>query len=98
MDVWIVVQKLFCLNENVHWLDGNTFFFLMQVTQTHRDHRYATWTLKTREGKYLSVNEQNELILGDQPTVFTVMFIGRNRQFVKLYIPGKGYVKVMFTG
>lgn len=69
----------------------------MQLTQTHRDHRYADWTLKTREGKYLSVNEQNELILSDQPTVFKVMFIARNRQFVKLYVPGKGYVKVMFT-
>lgn len=97
MDLWIVIQNLFLpqLERSLTW--WKHFFFLMQLTQTHRDHRYADWTLKTREGKYLSVNEQNELILSDQPTVFKVMFIARNRQFVKLYVPGKGYVKVMFT-
>ena len=58
-------------------------------------HRYANWTLKAGSGKYLSVNEQNELILSDEPTVFKVFFIGMNRQFVKLFVTGKGFVKVI---
>ncbi|CAH3178702.1 unnamed protein product, partial [Porites lobata] len=57
-------------------------------------HRYANWTLKAASGKYLSVNEQNELILSDQPTIFKVFFVGRSRAFVKLYVSGKGFVKV----
>lgn len=65
---------------------------------THRHARYANWTLKTREGKYLSVNDENELTISDKPTVFRVIFIDNNRQFVKLYVHGKGYVKVSQIG
>lgn len=61
---------------------------------THRHAHYANWTLKTREGKYLSVNDENELTISDKPTVFRVIFIDDNRQFVKLFVHGKGYVKV----
>ncbi|KAL9951822.1 hypothetical protein ACROYT_G044557 [Oculina patagonica] len=74
-------------------LDG---FEIGEVTEIgrHHHHRYANWTLKAGCGKYLSVNEQNELILSEDPTVFKVFFIGMNRQFVKLYVTGKGFVKV----
>ena len=61
---------------------------------THHHAHYANWTLKTREGKYLSVNDENELTISDKPTVFRVIFIDDNRQFVKLFVYGKGYVKV----
>lgn len=67
---------------------------IRQIGRRHH-HRYANWTLKAGSGKYLSVNEQNELILSEEPTVFKVFFIGMNRQFVKLFVTGKGFVKVM---
>lgn len=76
-------------------LNLKIYFTLIQQIGRHHHHRYANWTLKAGCGKYLSVNEQNELILSEEPTVFKVFFIGMNRQFVKLYVTGKGFVKVI---
>ncbi|XP_074612059.1 vitellogenin-2-like isoform X3 [Acropora palmata] len=70
------------------------FLFPTLMGPTHHHAHYANWTLKTREGKYLSVNDENELTISDKPTVFRVIFIDDNRQFVKLFVYGKGYVKV----
>ena len=70
------------------------FLFPTLMGPTHHHAHYANWTLKTREGKYLSVNDENELTISDKPTVFRVIFIDDNRQFVKLFVYGKGYMKV----
>ena len=70
------------------------FLFPTLMGPTHHHAHYANWTLKTREGKYLSVNDENELTISDKPTVFRVIFIDDNRQFIKLFVYGKGYVKV----
>ena len=40
------------------------------------------------------MNEHNELVLSELPTVFKVYFIDGNHQFVKLFVTGKGFVKV----
>lgn len=74
-------------------LDGFEIGDVSDIGRKHH-HRYANWTLKAGSGKYLSVNEQNELILSEEPTVFKVFFVGMNRQFVKLFVTGKGFVKV----
>ena len=65
-----------------------------KIARGHHHHRYANWTLKAGNGKYLSVNEHNELVLSELPTVFKVYFIDGNHQFVKLFVTGKGFVKV----
>lgn len=65
-----------------------------KIARGHHHHRYANWTLKAGNGKYLSVNEHNELVLNELPTVFKVYFIDGNHQFVKLFVTGKGFVKV----
>ncbi|CAH3156874.1 unnamed protein product [Pocillopora meandrina] len=75
-------------------LDGFEIGEVTEIARGHHHHRYANWTLKAGNGKYLSVNEHNELVLSELPTVFKVYFIDGNHQFVKLFVTGKGFVKV----
>lgn len=75
-------------------LDGFEIGEVTEISRGHHHHRYANWTLRAGNGKYLSVNEGNELILSEHPTVFKVFFIDGNHQFVKLFVTGKGFVKV----
>ena len=57
-------------------------------------HDYASWTLRAADGRYLSVDTHNQLLLDETPTIFKVYFVGRFRELIKLFVPGKGFVRV----
>ena len=50
------------------------------------------WTLRTKNGSYLAIDEQRQLVLSNKPTKFTVLFLDDQKGLIKIL--GRGPIKV----